>query len=229
MHFRKATERDAAEIISFTLDTWDWGDYIPQVIHKWISEERAYVALIEGTVAAMAALTLVGKSAYLHGLRVRPELRRRGIGEAFTKFLLQEARRAGAAVATALVAEWNAPSRRLVEKIGFRERLYIYGGRPASQPKEARCLKGLEAYEAVAEALAATRGYACLPDEPWTCIAATPWDLLQRGTPCMGDGLYIGRFSFGKAQGSPDQDVTSTSPEGYRQRYAVHILYAIEL
>lgn len=225
--FRPASEEDIPEIVSFTMDTWDWGDYIPQVIGRWVRERRAYVALWSGRVAAVAALLTVGKSAYLHGLRVRPELRGRGIGEAITRFLLDEARRRGAAVATALVAEWNAPSHRLVRKIGFRERFYIYGGRPAGG--NGRCLSGVEAYEAVSEALGRSRGYACLPDDPWVCTALTPWDLLSRGRPCLGEALYIGRFSFGKAQGDPSADATSLSPEGYRERYAAHLLYSIDL
>lgn len=226
--FRKASEGDIPEIVSFTMDTWDWGDYIPEVIGRWVAEGRAYVATLEGRIVAVAAMKLVGKSAYLQGLRVRPELRGRGIGEAMTRFLLDEARRAGASVATLLVAEWNVPSHGLVKKVGFKERLVIYGGRPAGGVV-GRCLSGLEAYEAVAEALGRTRGYACLPDEPWVCTAVTPWDLLSRGRPCVGDALYVGRFSFGAAQGDPQTDVTSVDPSGYRQRYASHILYAVEL
>lgn len=81
----------------------------------------------------------------------------------------------------------------------------------------------------MAEALGKSRGYACLPDEPWVCTALTPWDLLSRGTPCVDESLYIGRFSFGKARGDPGVDVTSLTPDGYKERYAAHFLYAIEL
>jgi hypothetical protein len=171
----------------------------------------------------------VGRAVYLQGLRVRPELRGRGVGEAMTRFLLEEARRRGAAVATLLVAEWNAPSHALVKKVGFKERVSIYGGRPAGGAG-GRCLSGLEAYEAVAEALGRSRGYACLPDEPWVCTAVSPWDILSRGTPCLSGGaLYLGRFSFGGAVGDPGVDVTSLSPDGYKERYATHVLYAMEL
>ena len=83
-------------------------------------------------IAAVAAMVQVGRAVYLQGLRVRPELRGRGVGEAMTRFLLEEAKRRGASVATLLVAEWNAPSHALVKKVGFRERMHIYGGRPAA-------------------------------------------------------------------------------------------------
>ena len=227
--FRRAEERDVAEIVSFTQNTWEWGDYVPRVIGRWVEEGMAYVALMGDTVVAVAAMAIVGKAAYLQGLRVRPEYRGRGVGEAFTKFMIEEAKRRGAQVATLLVAEWNTPSHRLVQKVGFRERLKIYGGKAAGSG-EGKCLGGLEAYEAVAEALGMTRGYACLPDEPWVCTAVTPWDLLSRGAPCVSEGgLYVGKFSFGKAQGPPGADVTSLSPEGYAERYGAYILYAIDL
>ncbi|RFA95333.1 GNAT family N-acetyltransferase [Pyrobaculum aerophilum] len=228
LYFRRATEDDVPEIVSFTMDTWEWGDYIPRVIGRWVAERRAYVAVWSGRITAVAAMLLIGKSAYLQGLRVRPELRGRGIGEAMTRFLLDEAKRGGASVATLLVAEWNAPSHKLVQKVGFKLRMYIYGGRPLGN-SGGRCLSGVEAYEAVAEALGKSRGYACLPDEPWVCTALTPWDLLSRGTPCVDESLYIGRFSFGKARGDPGVDVTSLTPDGYKERYATHFLYAIEL
>ncbi|ABL88433.1 GCN5-related N-acetyltransferase [Pyrobaculum islandicum DSM 4184] len=191
-------------------------------------EGRAYVAVLNGRIVAVAALVLIGKSAYLQGLRVRPELRGRGVGETTTRFLLEEARRRGAVVATLLVAEWNTPSHALVKKVGFKPRMYIYGGKPARRG-ESKCLSSLEAYEAVSEALGRSRGYACLPDEPWVCTAVTPWELLARGRPCIDKSLYIGRFSFGSAIGDPDIDVTSLSLDGYRERYTTYILYAIEL
>jgi ribosomal protein S18 acetylase RimI-like enzyme len=131
--FRKAEERDIPEIVAFTTNTWEWGDYIPHVIGRWVKEGRAYVAVWGDRIAAVAAMVQVGRSAYLQGLRVRPELRGRGIGEAMTRFLLEEARRRGASVATLLVAEWNAPGHALVKKVGFKERMRIYGGRPAGE------------------------------------------------------------------------------------------------
>jgi GNAT superfamily N-acetyltransferase len=227
--FRKAEEGDIPEIVAFTTNTWEWGDYIPQMIGKWVKEGWAYVAVWGDRIAAVAAMVQVGRSAYLQGLRVRPELRGRGIGEATTRFLLEETRRRGASVATLLVAEWNASGHALVKKVGFKERMRIYGGRPAGGG-DGRCLKGLEAYEAVAEALGRSRGYACLPDDPWVCTAVTPWELLSRGVPCVaGDVLYVGRFSFGRAVGEPSLDVTSLSPDGYKERYSAYVLYAMEL
>ncbi|MGC9063822.1 MAG: GNAT family N-acetyltransferase, partial [bacterium] len=31
---------DKEEILSFTKDTWDWGDYIPYIFDEWIESEN---------------------------------------------------------------------------------------------------------------------------------------------------------------------------------------------
>lgn len=226
--FRRALPEDVEEIVSFTRNTWEWGDYVPKVIGRWVEEGAAYVAEVDGVVAAVAALRLVGRSAYLQGLRVRPEMRGRGIGLFMTRAMAGEARRLGARVAALLVAEWNEASRRAVERAGFRHRLTVYGGVAAS-PGGGRCLSGLEAYEAVSEALGRTGGYGCLPDEPWTCTALTAWDVLDRGRPCLEGHLYVGRFSFGPARGPQGADVTAVGREGFAKLYSAYLLYALEL
>ena len=34
LSFRRAEGGDVPEIVSFTMDTWEWGDYIPHVIGR---------------------------------------------------------------------------------------------------------------------------------------------------------------------------------------------------
>jgi ribosomal-protein-alanine acetyltransferase len=52
---------------------------------------------------------------------VAPEQRRRGLGSAMVRELVQEARRSGAGAVLLEVRESNAAARRLYEKIGFNE------------------------------------------------------------------------------------------------------------
>nr|KJR72433.1 MAG: GCN5 family acetyltransferase [Vulcanisaeta sp. AZ3] len=209
--FRKAQPNDIEEIIGFTQNTFQWGDYVPKAIHEWVREGKAYVALMNGKVVAVAAITLVERAAYLHGMRVRPENRRTGIGEAMTRFLIEESRRLGAEIVTLLVAEWNTPSLNLVHKVGFKEALEVYGGVP-TRVKPTKCLSPEEAVGALEEALRSTGGFACLPDDPWTCVRASPQLLLSRALPCVGrGGLYVGRFSFGAAYMDVDGDAVALS------------------
>jgi ribosomal protein S18 acetylase RimI-like enzyme len=227
--FRQARPEDIPQIVSFTKNTWSWGDYLPRVIGGWVERGEAYVLEEGGEVLAVAGMRLVGESAYLQGLRVRPEHRGRGVGTEMTILMAEEAKRRGARVATLLVAEWNTPSLKAVAKAGFAEVGSIYGGVP-DRAQPARCLEGGEAEEAVEAALREAGGVACLPDDPWVCTYLSAEDLLARGRPCLGaTGLYVGRFSFGGGAVDAEGDVTALRGEGFKRLHGRYILFARRL
>lgn len=228
MIVRKARPEDVPAVVEFTRNTWEWGDYVPRVFADWVSEGTAYVAELDGTVVAAARLLMVGETAYLQGLRVRREYRRRGIGRAVTEHLVEEARRLGASMATLIVAERNEPSLSLVKSVGFKPVLELWGGVP-ERAEPSKCLEGDEAEEALRRALGRTNGFACLPDDPWICVAATPQLLLKRAKPCLGEDLYIGRFSFGSARVDAQEDVVALKPEGFAKLYGRYFLFALKL
>ncbi|MBP1449390.1 MAG: GNAT family N-acetyltransferase [Thermoproteus sp.] len=226
LKLRRAEEGDIPDIISFTSKTWEWGDYIPRVIGSWVRQGRAYVVEAGGAIVAVAGLELVGDSAYLQGLRVRPEYRGVGIGAWTTAAMAEEAKRLGARRATLLVAEWNEPSIRAVAKAGFRRVWEVYGGVPDRRPPS-RCLEGEEAADAVEEALRRTGGLACMPDDPWICTYASAEELLRRGRPCLGEaGLYVGKFSFGGGGIDAEGDAVAARPDGFRKLYGRYLLFA---
>ncbi len=228
MIVRRARPEDVTAVVEFTKDTWEWGDYLPRVFADWVSEGTAYVAELDGAVVATARLLIVGKTAYLQGLRVRREYRRRGIGRAVTEYLVEEARKLGASIATLIVAEWNEPSLSLVKGVGFKPVLELWGGVP-ERTGPSKCLEGGEAEEALRRALERTNGFACLPDDPWICVAATPELLLKRAKPCLGDDLYVGRFSFGSARMDARGDAVALKPEGFAKLYGKYVLFALPL
>jgi len=225
---RRAKPEDVPAVVEFTRNTWEWGDYVHREFGRWVSEGTAYVAELDGAVAAAARMVIIGDTAYLQGLRVRPEHRRRGVGRAVTERLVEEARSSGASLATLIVAEWNEPSISLVQKAGFKPVLDLWGGVP-QRSEPSRCLEGGEAKSALEEALGRTGGFACLPDDPWICVHATPELLLERGRPCLGEGLYVGRFSFGAARIDAQGDATALRPEGFAKLYGRYILFARRL
>ncbi|MGC8582591.1 MAG: GNAT family N-acetyltransferase [Thermoproteus sp.] len=228
MIVRRARPEDVPAVAEFTRNTWEWGDYVHREFPGWVSDGTAYVAELDGVVVAAARMLVVGGTAYFQGLRVRPEYRRRGVGRAVTEHLIDEARSAGASLATLIVAEWNKPSISLVQKVGFEPVLELWGGVP-ERAEPSRCLEGREAEEALEEALGRTGGFACLPDDPWICVRATAGLLLERARPCVGDGLYVGRFSFGSARVDSQGDVTALRPEGFAKLYGKYILFAYRL
>ena len=96
---------------------------MPSVFGEWVRDHRGrlWVAVLEGRVVGVAKLTLGrGGEAWLHGLRVHPDHRRRGIATALLEHRLARARRLGASVARLDTSEDNAAVQRLMRHYGFR-------------------------------------------------------------------------------------------------------------
>jgi len=91
------------------------------------SRARIYVAREAGTVIAMAALHFTtstaegGKVAWFEDCIVRPEYRRRGIGEALLAYVVAQARAEGALRVMLLTDGDNARAHALYRKIGFTD------------------------------------------------------------------------------------------------------------
>jgi GNAT superfamily N-acetyltransferase len=91
------------------------------------SHARIYVAREAGTVIAMAALHFTtstaegGKVAWFEDCIVRPEYRRRGIGEALLAYVVAQARAEGALRVMLLTDGDNARAHALYRKIGFTD------------------------------------------------------------------------------------------------------------
>ncbi len=118
MEFRQATSLDSEEIKSFTMDTFPWGDYLPNEVDTWIKNGNVYVMTDNGRIVAVASmLFLFQETAWLRGLRVRKQERRRGIGKTITMNMLELARSNGARRAMLMVAEWNTASRMLMNSV----------------------------------------------------------------------------------------------------------------
>ncbi|MDP2858769.1 MAG: GNAT family N-acetyltransferase [Bacillota bacterium] len=140
---RPATRGDRDSITGFCRNTFDWGDYIEEVIDGWLdsSEGVLLTALHEGRPAGIARVVMITpREAWFEGLRVDKEFRRLGLGAALTAACIQEARQRGAEVAMMAVDACNAASLRLSERAGFRciarfREMGISGARGA----QARC------------------------------------------------------------------------------------------
>jgi len=120
---RPATIEDRDGIIAFCRNTFDWGDYIEEVIDEWLdsSEGVLLTVLHEGRPAGIARVAMITpREAWFEGLRVNKELRRLGLGAALTTACIKEARRLGAEIALMAIDACNAASLRLSERAGFR-------------------------------------------------------------------------------------------------------------
>jgi N-acetylglutamate synthase-like GNAT family acetyltransferase len=83
--FRPARPEDKPRVLEITAHTWSDGDYIPEVWDDWLADPKGEftVAELDGVVVALAKLTSLGQDQWwLEGLRVDPERRLKGIGQA---------------------------------------------------------------------------------------------------------------------------------------------------
>jgi GNAT superfamily N-acetyltransferase len=79
---RPAKASDKESIMSFVKDIWRGHDYIPKVWDTWIRDEngKMFVAEVEGKPVAMNRVRYMDDgSAWLEGVRVHPDHRRRGL------------------------------------------------------------------------------------------------------------------------------------------------------
>ncbi|MEF8775731.1 MAG: GNAT family N-acetyltransferase [Haloarculaceae archaeon] len=112
---RRAEPADQDAVAAFTADTWaerDVSDYIPEVFSEWVAEagadRRTVVATVgEEPIGVCSGTILTDGEAWMQGIRVDPDHRRSGVGQAMTDDLFDWARERGASVARNMVFGWN--------------------------------------------------------------------------------------------------------------------------
>ena len=121
---RPARASDAEAIASFTKDTFEWGDYVPEAFPSWLNQPASHMVVAvddDDSAIAMSRGRLVSATeAWFHAARVHPEWRGRGIAGEMADVLRAWAGGQGAVVGRLLIEDYNTASIRHVEKIGFR-------------------------------------------------------------------------------------------------------------
>ncbi len=228
MEVRRAVQEDIPHVIEFTRNTYAWGDYVPRVIADWVSAGTAYVAIEGDAVLGVVNMELLPTGvAWLEGIRVRPDSRRRGVGTILTRHVLDIARRSGASYAMLMVADWNEPSHGLVRKLGFRPVMTLHWG--SVTPTGAKAVKGPRRRELAERALKETGGYFCIARK-WICTRATPeYVLSQVKEVYEGPGIGLDEFSVGNPTYPDMGDVLATKREGFSSYRNSWIVYELRL
>ena len=120
---RPARLDDIPAISEWTQETFPWGDYIPQVLQRWVEDAAGRVMVGEesGVVVAMARVSMLSSDeAWAQGMRVHPDHRRQGHGVALTEAVSDWARHQGAQVIRLSIEHWNSNAQGQVSKVGFR-------------------------------------------------------------------------------------------------------------
>ena len=81
MKIRAAMSNDKATVLEFCKDTFSWGDYVADVWDRWQSKGRLHVVEDDGKVVGVYNLAIFEKQAWIEGMRVHPQYRRKGLGK----------------------------------------------------------------------------------------------------------------------------------------------------
>ncbi len=123
MQFREATHEDVDEITAFTTDTFDWGDYVPDMISEWIDDPSGIVMVAvdsSGIVGLARVVLLTDTEAWSHAARIRSDRRGEGVAGDLADVLLDWTRDRGVRVTRLLIEDDNESSIRHIRKKGFR-------------------------------------------------------------------------------------------------------------
>ncbi len=120
MKIREARRKDRKDIIAIASNTWEGWDYIPQLLDEWFDEGGIFIAVDKGKIVGITKTTVLSPGElWLEGIRVKKELRGKGIGKELAFFQLKKAQERNPRVIRLSTAESNIESIRLIEKLGF--------------------------------------------------------------------------------------------------------------
>ncbi len=120
---RPALPEDREAIVAFTQETFPWGDYIDRVFDDWLArpDGLTLVAEVHGRAVGLARASLLSPTeAWVQGLRVHPEHRRRRLGYALLNRLAEWAAGQGARVIRLSSEDSNTAAAALIPTVGFR-------------------------------------------------------------------------------------------------------------
>lgn len=121
---RPARPEDKQRVLEITARTWgEHGDYIAEVWDSWLADPKGEltVAEVDGVVVALAKITWQGEGQWwLEGLRVDPDRRLNGIGQAMNAYQLGQIKRWGGGMIRYATGIRNEGSHRIAEQAGFK-------------------------------------------------------------------------------------------------------------
>jgi hypothetical protein len=122
---RPLRESDRDEVLTITAQTWQDGDYIPEVFDEWLADRQGiFAALVHtpsGRIAAIDKVSMLAPGqAWFEGLRVNPYFRGQGISGKLQTHMVGVVRGMGARVVRFLTLANNTPIHIAAYRDGFR-------------------------------------------------------------------------------------------------------------
>jgi len=121
MRIRQAREKDREYIMSWIKEIWSGHDYIPYVWDEWLNDPcgSLYVVDDRGKAIALWHIIWLDNTAWLEGMRVKPDYRNRGIATMTARYSIELSKEKGVKNVMLLTSSTNKPVIRIMEKIGF--------------------------------------------------------------------------------------------------------------
>jgi GNAT superfamily N-acetyltransferase len=120
---RPATAEDQTAIAVFTTDTFSWGDYVADAFSGWLADPLSHVAVAvidDVPVAVARAVMMSATEGWMHGARVHPDHRRKGLATLLNHHLSDWVRSKGGQVVRLMIESWNEPAQQQVAAAGYR-------------------------------------------------------------------------------------------------------------
>lgn len=118
----RVVPEDREEILSFTANTWNWGDYIPYIFDEWLDPKNGdfLKAFLDNKIVGVSHIGYLSSwEAWLEGLRVHPDYRKMGVGTFLLDASLEILKEKKIRVARNVIASNNIASQNLSKKRGF--------------------------------------------------------------------------------------------------------------
>ena len=151
MIIRKAKQSDKKPILAFLHKTFQWGDYIERVWDAWLANGTLLAIEENGKPIGICNASLSKHQVWIEGLRIKPELRRRGYASRLVLNVESSARKRGRKISRMLIAQGNTRSLKMAKSLGYKieDKWWLYNLRPKKQDTDAHTttnknqLKGL--------------------------------------------------------------------------------------
>lgn len=120
---RPARLDDQAAVVAFCRNTFSWGDYIADTFARWTQDAhgKLLVATLAGQPVGILHIAFLGNAvAWLEGMRVHPDHRRRGIGTRMDAAARQAARAHGCRAAQLVTGMKNIAAQKTLDTEGYQ-------------------------------------------------------------------------------------------------------------
>lgn len=124
---RKINPSDREDILEISSKIWGGHDYLPYVLDEWLASKKChtYGVEVDGRIVAIGNLRLVdgNKTAWMEGLRVHPNYRKRGYANLLTQHFLNLGETLNVRRFRYTTGGNNRVSLKLARKAGFKRLL----------------------------------------------------------------------------------------------------------